>query len=145
MNNTSFLEFLEDSEVEDTISNNLNSIFSQSVILLLSIYNSITCSTCKNYVCISKDTIQLYYSKTYKNIKYTNLQKGSLATMLFYQILVQQFNNQTSYFVVVSSNISKDYNLFNIIFNRFIKHKPNEDLPTIHSNRGVTPLIQITR
>ena len=144
MDNTSFLEFLEGSGVEDTISNNLNPIFGQSAISLLSIYNGITCLTCKNYICISEDTMQLHYSKTHKNIKYTNLQKGPPATMPFYQALVQRFNNQTSYFEVVSSNIPEDYNLFNIVFKEFIKHRPNEDLPTIHSNRDVTPLMWVT-
>ena len=45
---------------------------------------------------------------------------------------------------MVSSNISEDYNLFNIIFKEFIKHRPNEDLLTIHSNRDITPFIQVT-
>ena len=42
---------------------------------------------------------------------------------------------------MVSSNISKDYNLFDIVFKEFIKHRPNEDLLTIHSNKDVTSLM----
>ena len=46
---------------------------------------------------------------------------------------------------MVSSDISEDYNLFDIVFKKFIKHRPNKDLSTIHSNRDVTPLMWVTR